>query len=96
VLPAWSPPYGHYSYNYRRRVWDAAVEARPEPYCRDATRLPDDSTTQRWAWRKVVSLCSWIKRPLRWAAAKFLGAPTILAWDLAAAGSILRLEANSP
>jgi hypothetical protein len=34
--------------------------------------------------------------PLRTSAAKFLAAPTILAWDLASAGRILRLEASSP
>ena len=96
VLPAWSPPYGHYSYACRQQTWDVAAEAKPAPYCRDATRLPDDSTTQRWTWRRVVSLWSWMMMPLLWAAAKFLGAPTILAWDLAAAGRILRLEANSP
>jgi len=96
VLPTWSPPYGHYSYGCRQQAWDAHAEAKPAPYCRDATRLPDDSTTQRWAWRRVVSLWSWMMMPLLWAASKFLGAPTILAWDLAAAGRILRLEANSP
>ena len=32
--------------------------------------------------------------PFRWPA-DFFGAPTILAWDLAAAARILRLEANS-
>jgi hypothetical protein len=96
VLPAWSPPYGHYSYNCRQQAWDAIREGNPAPLCRDATRLPDDSTTQRWAWRKFVSFWTWIARPFLWAAADFFGAPTILAWDLAAAGRILRLEANSP
>ena len=85
-----------YSYGCRQQAWDADAEAKPAPYCQDATRLPDDSTTQRWAWCRVVSLWSWMMMPLLWAASKFLGAPTILAWDLAAAGRILRLEANSP
>ena len=96
VLPTWSPPYGHYSYDCRQQVWDAGAEDKPAPHCRDATRLPDDSTTLRWAWRKIVSLWTWMTVPLRWLAAKFLGAPTILAWDLASAGRILRLEASSP
>ena len=96
ILPTWSPPSGHYSYCCRQQVWDAAAEANAAPHCRDATRLPDDSTTQRWAWRKVVSLWTWITMPFRWAAADFFSAPTILAWDLAATGRILRLEASSP
>jgi transposase-like protein len=96
VLPSWSPPYGHYSYNCRQQTWDAIMEGNPPPHCRDATRLPDDSTTPRWVWRKFVSVWTWITLPFRWTAADFFGAPTILAWDLAAAGRILRLEANSP
>jgi transposase-like protein len=95
VLPTWSAPYGHYSYNCRQQAWDATLEGKPAPHCWDATRLPDDSTAQRWAWRKFVSLWTWITTPFR-AAADFFGTPTILAWDLAAAGRILHLEANSP
>jgi hypothetical protein len=95
VLPTWSAPHGHYSYYCRQQAWGATMEGNPAPHCWDATRLPDDSTTQRWAWRKFVSFWTWITRPCR-AAADFFDAPTILAWDLAAAGRILRLEANSP
>ena len=48
--------------------------------------------------RKLISLWFWMKTGFRKALASELYSmrPTILAWDCAAAGRILRLEANSP
>ena len=96
VLPAWSPPSGHYSYDCRRQADDAAADGNLTPNCRDAHRLPDDSTLRRWAWRRLISLWIWTATLLPAVAPSFLGTPTILAWDFPAAGRILRLEANSP
>jgi len=58
--------------------------------------MPDPSTLRRWARRRLVSLWYGAKAWLRGFAWKILQAPTILAWDWAAAGRILLLEANSP
>lgn len=97
ILPAWSPPSGHYSYHCRRQ---ACEQSQPEPHCRDATRLPDDSTLRRWARRRLISIGTGIgmarRLPFGRAAANIFRTPTILAWDFPAAGRILRLEANSP
>ena len=84
VLPVWSPPSGHYSYECRQQAWDAVARGKPSPHCRDSTRLPDDSTLRRWAWCKFISvLCGLImsRWPVR---AYFFSTPTILAWDFPA------------
>jgi transposase-like protein len=96
VLPVWSPPYGHYSYECRRQACDAAAKGNPAPHSRDSTRLPDDSTLRRWAWCKFISVLFWLvmsRWPVR---TNFFSAPTILACDFPAVSRILRLEANSP
>ena len=97
ILPTWSPPHGHYSFHCRQQAaqqmrgcWEQAV-----PNVKDPNRLPDPVTMRRWAARRLVSLSSLIRtgfwQVLGW---KFLSTPTILAWDLPAAGRILRLEAK--
>ena len=93
VLPTWSPPSGHYSYDCRRQ---AAANGSTPP-CLDAERLPDDSTVRRWRWRRLISLLIWLAT-LGWRSAieDIFNPPTILAWDFPAAGRILRLEANFP
>jgi len=102
ILPAWSAPHGHYSYCCRQEAWEAHCEGgggweQSAPHCKDPARLPDASTLRRWAFRKLVSLWFWIKTGLGAILSPTLfTASTILAWDFAAAGHILRLEANSP
>jgi len=96
VLPVWSPPFGHYSYECRRKACDAVANGKPAPHCRDSARLPDDSTLRRWAWRKFVSVPCRLVMSVRPVRANFFSAPTILAWDFPAMSRILRLEANSP
>lgn len=102
ILPVWSPPNGHYSFACRQQAaqrielpgsgWEQST-----PSLKDPTRLPDPSTLRRWAARRLVSLWSSMRTGLCAAlGGNFLGAPTILAWDLPAACRILRLEANSP
>ena len=103
ILPIWSPPYGHYSLFCRQQAWESACERAASweesiPQIQDPVRLPDPSTLRRWASRKLVSIwqgmrAGWFCSP-EWL--RFLQAPTILAWDWAAAGRILRLEAISP
>ena len=102
ILPIWSPPHGHYSFHCRQQAaariqqqhvsWEQAA-----PAVKDPNRLPDPSTVRRWAGRRLASLWAWIHgglwQVLGW---KFLGAPTILAWDFPAACRILLLEAKGP
>ena len=102
ILPIWSPPHGHYSFHCRQQAaariqqqhvsWEQAA-----PAVKDPNRLPDPSTVRRWAGRRLASLWALIHggfwQALGW---KFLGAPTILAWDFPAACRILLLEAKGP
>ena len=102
ILPAWSPPGGHYSFLCRRQAakrieqpdarWEQSI-----PSLKDPTRLPDPSTLRRWAARRLVSLWSWLRAGL-WELTgwRFLSEPTILAWDCSAFCRILRIEAGSP
>jgi hypothetical protein len=103
VLPAWSPPYCHYSIDCRQQAWDEVCDnngigwEQAPPHCKDPTRLPDPGTLRQWACRRLVSLWygakAWVCGFIPW---KFLQAPTILAWDWAAVSRILLLEASSP
>jgi hypothetical protein len=102
ILPAWSPPYCHYSIDCRKQAWDevCANDAGWEqaaPHCKDSTRLPDPATLRRWTWRGLVSLwCAvkvWMFSLTPW---KFLQTPTILAWDWVAVARILFPKASSP
>jgi hypothetical protein len=105
ILPSWSPPYGHYSLHCRQQAWDTLCAnsigwEQAAPHCKDPARLPDPSTLRRWAWRRLISLCcgakAWMWAPTVWRFVQFWQAPTILAWDWAAAGRMLLLEASSP
>ena len=64
------------------------------PHCKDPSRSPDPSTLRRWAHRRLFSLCCWVKTGA--IGARFLWAPTIVAWDLDAVCRILPFEARSP
>lgn len=102
ILPSWSSPYGHYSLHCRQQAWDAVCTngvgwEQAAPHCQDPTRLPDPSTLRRWAWRRLISLWYGAKAWMRGLmAGNFLRAPTILAWDWAAASRILLVKANFP
>jgi hypothetical protein len=65
------------------------------PHCKDPSRSPDPSTLRRWAHRRLLSVCYWVKAGAI-IGARFLRAPTILAWDLGAVCRILPFEARSP
>jgi hypothetical protein len=102
ILPAWSPPYCHYSIDCRQQAWDevctnGAGWEQAAPHCKDPTRLPDPGTLRQWAWRRLVGIGygarAWMCGLTPW---KFLEAPTILAWDWMAAARILFPKASSP
>ena len=52
VLPAWSPPYGHYSFRCRQEAVEAAAESgnceQSVSGVKDPNRLSDPSTVGRW------------------------------------------------
>jgi len=100
ILPNWSPPYGQYSFLCRQQAWESRCNSagsweQSVPHTKDPARLPDPATLRRWASRRLLSL--WCGMKARWPAGRtILRAPTILAWDWAAAGRNLHLEAKSP
>ena len=98
ILPHWLAPSGHYSLRCRQHACDriAAGDTAEQaaPHCKDPTRLPDPSSVRRWALRRLLSVCCWMRAGVQ--SEDFLRAPTILAWDLGALCRILPLEARSP
>jgi hypothetical protein len=99
ILPAWSPPYGHYSFCCRQQAWELQREAgsweESVPNTREPNQMPDPSTVRRWA---VQLFCLWILLAARlWhtAGRHILGPSTILAWDWITVRLILPLEVNS-
>jgi hypothetical protein len=76
------------------RIAAGASLEQAAPHCQDLSRLRDPSTLCRWAHRRWLSVCGWIK--VAAAGAYFLRAPTIVAWDLDALCRILRIEERSP
>ena len=92
---------GHYSYHCRQQASELSSQTggweQSAPQCKDPSRLPDPATLSRWACRKLISLWFCLKTGLATIASPTLfTAPTILAWDCAAASRILHLEAKSP
>ena len=53
ILPAWSPPHGHYSLHCRQQAWDSLCEAdsweESIPNTKEPDHMPDPSTLCRWA-----------------------------------------------
>ena len=98
ALPYGLAPSGHYSFHCRQQACERLAAGdtaeRAAPHCKDPTRLPDPSTVRRWAQRRLISLWCWLKAGAK--DRRFLGAPTILAWDLGTLGRILPIEARSP
>ena len=99
ILPAWSPPYGHYSLRCRQQAWELLGESdsweQAVPEVKDPNRLPDPSTVARWARRLfllAVLLTSKLWQAAGWNISR---PPTILAWDWSAISRILPVEADS-
>ena len=98
VLPDWLVPSAPFTLRCRQQACEniaagASVEQAALD-CKDPSRSPDPSTLRRWAQRRLLSVCCWVKAGV--IGAHFLRAPTILAWDLDAVCRILPSEARSP
>jgi len=101
VLPAWSPPYGHYSLECRQQAWDSLRDTdsweKSVPDVKDPDRLPDPSTLRRWAAQLFcfgVLLAVSLWQATKW---NISFAPTILNWDFIVAVRILpSREASGP
>jgi hypothetical protein len=69
ILPDWLAPSGHYTLRCRQQACEriAAGESAEQaaPHCKDPTRLPDPSTVRRWAQRRLLSVCCWLKTGAR-------------------------------
>ena len=98
ILPDWLAPSAPFSMRCRQQACGRIAAGDPveqaAPHCKEPSRLPDSSTLRRWAHRRLFSLCCWVKTGA--IGARFLWAPTILAWDLDAVCRILPFEARSP
>ena len=98
VLPDWLAPSAPFTLRCRQRASErlAAGDSfeRAAPHCQDPSRSPDSSTLRRWAHRRMLSLCCWLKVGV--IGKFFLQSPTIVAWDLPAVCRILPIEARSP
>jgi hypothetical protein len=98
VLPDWLAPSAPFSLRCRQQACEhiaagVSVE-QAAPDCKDPSRSPDPSTLRRWAQRRLLSVCCWVKSGV--IGAHFLRVPTIVAWDLDAVCRILPNEARSP
>jgi hypothetical protein len=97
-LPDWLSPSAPFSLQCRQQACEsiaagASVE-QAAPHCKDPSRSPDPSTLRRWAHRRLLSVCCWLKAGA--IAEYFFRPPTIVAWDLDALCRILPIEARSP
>jgi Domain of unknown function (DUF6431) len=98
ILPDWLAPLGHFSLRCRQQACESIAAGEPieqaAPHCKDPSRSPDPSTLRRWAQRRLLAVCCWIKA--RAVDFYLLCESTIFAWDLNAACRILPIEASSP
>jgi len=98
ILPDWLVPSAPFSLRCRQQACEnlAAGDSVEQavPHCKDPSRMPDPSTLRRWAQRRLLSVCCWVKAGT--AVAHFLRAPTTVAWDLSTICRILPIEARSP
>ena len=98
ILPDWLAPSAPFSLCCRQQACEGIAAGdsveQAVPHCKDPSRSPDPSTLRRWAQRRLLSVCCWLKAGAM--GALFLRAPTIVAWDLSALCRMLPLEASSP
>jgi hypothetical protein len=98
ILPDWLAPSAPFSLHCRQQACESIAAGdsveQAAPHCKDPSRLPDPSTLRRWAHRRLLSVCCWVKAGA--IATYFFRPPTIVAWDLDALCRILPIEARSP
>ena len=98
ILPDWLAPSAPFSLCCRQQACEGIATGdsveQAVPHCKDPSRSPDPSTLRRWAQRRLLSVCCWLKAGAM--GAHLLRAPTIVAWDLGALCRMLPLEASSP
>jgi len=99
ILPDWLAPAAPFTLRCRQQACEnvaagASVE-QAAPHCQDPSHSPDPSTLRRWAQRRLLSVCCWVKAGVL-VGEHFLRAPTIVAWDFGAVCRILLIEARSP
>ena len=98
ILPDWLVPSAPFSLRCRQQACESIAAGdsveQAAPHCKDPSRSPDPSTLRRWAHRRLLSVCCWVKAGV--IGQHFLRVPTILAWDLSAFCRILPSEARSP
>ena len=98
ILPDWLVPSAPFSLRCRQQACEriAAGDSGEQavPHCKAPSLSPDPSTLRRWAQRRLLSICCWVKAGA--IGEHFLRSPTIVAWDLNAVCRILSIEASSP
>ncbi len=99
ILPDWLAPSAPFTLRCRQQACEniaagASVE-QAAPHCKDPSHSPDPSTLRRWAQRRLLSVCCWVKAGVI-VGEHFLRAPTIVAWDFGTVCRILLIEARSP
>ena len=98
ILPEWLAPSGHFTLHCRQQACECIAAGdsieQAAPHCKDPSRSPDPPTLRRWAQRRLLSVCCWVRAGA--IGEHLLRAPTILAWDLSAVCRILPIEASSP
>ena len=95
ILPDWLVPSGHFRLCCRQQACESIAAGdsveQAAPHCKDPSRSPDPSTLRRWAHRRLLTVCCWLKA--RAVDFYLLCVSTIFAWDLNAACRILPIEA---
>ena len=98
ILPDWLVPSAPFTLRCRQQACEniAAGDSveQAAPHCKDPSRSPDPSTLRRWAHRRRLSVCCWVKAGAT--GEHLFRPPTIVAWDLGAVCRILPIEARSP
>ena len=98
ILPDWLAPSAPFSLRCRQQACERIAAGysveQAAPHCQDPSRSADPSTLRRWAQRRLLSVCCWVKVGV--VDEHFLRMPTIVAWDFLAACHILLIEARSP
>ena len=65
ILPEWLAPSGHFTLRCRQQACESIAAGdsieQSAPHCKDPSRSPDPSTLRRWAQRRLLSVCCWVR-----------------------------------